>query len=239
MKSDLRDDLRAPNIRSPFVICLARGGSKRISRKNLMEIGGRSLLQIAIETVHSCGWQIHISSDNLEILRESIRYQAATIYRSPQLADDESSSVDGILHAIDLLGIPNSQEVILVQCTSPFTNPHSLVTALAHVPCFSVVQDSHLLWSVTADGYPLFSQFWGVRSQELPKLFIPSGNFYITQAGWIRKYRSLFEPQSRPFEIPPEMALDIDDFEDLEYARWQAQRSIVPQSKPAKLHAIS
>jgi CMP-N-acetylneuraminic acid synthetase len=104
----------------------ARAGSKGIARKNLRMVGGRSLLQRAVEAAIGCGVvdRVLVSTDDPEIQKEGLRFGAEVPFLRPAaLATDSASTVEVVVHAISeyerLTNAPVGT-VVLLEPTSPF-----------------------------------------------------------------------------------------------------------------------
>lgn len=103
----------------------ARGGSKGIPRKNLAPLAGKPLLQYTIEAAHKSKYitDIFLSSEDEEIIELARSLGLDVPYRRPaELATDESSLIDTILHACDWLRAarhPTPDALLLLQPTSP------------------------------------------------------------------------------------------------------------------------
>lgn len=80
----------------------ARGGSKSIPRKNLMQVAGRPLLSYSIETAAACPsiTRIIVSTDDAEIAQVARAWGAEIIMRPPEFATDESPDIDAFAHAL-------------------------------------------------------------------------------------------------------------------------------------------
>ena len=85
-------------------IILARGGSKGIHKKNIIDFCGKPLIAWTIEHCRDGGIDlVYVSSDSDEILAIGEHYGAKSIKRPDKLADDKSSSESGWLHALDII----------------------------------------------------------------------------------------------------------------------------------------
>jgi len=100
----------------------ARGGSKRIPRKNVQPVGGVPLVVRAIDRCRKAGVfdSIAVSTDDAEIADLSARAGAVVVDRPAHLSGDDSTSEEAVLHALEVLGI-RCGIVAMVQCTTPFT----------------------------------------------------------------------------------------------------------------------
>ena len=105
----------------------ARGGSKGIPNKNIIDFLGKPLIHYTIEAAlnSSCIDSILVSSDNQEIIKKSLKYKNVFIDHRPEsLATDESHIIDTILRIIK--SYPKYDEIILLQPTSPLRNSEDI-----------------------------------------------------------------------------------------------------------------
>ena len=105
----------------------ARAGSKGLPGKNLLKLGGKTLIERAVRCAELTGIfsQIIVSSDSEYFLTEARRVGARPIERPAKLADDDSNIVDTIIHVLDVLanedGWPSS--VVLLEPSCPLRKP--------------------------------------------------------------------------------------------------------------------
>ena len=97
----------------------ARGGSKGIPRKNLERVGGQTLIGRAVRTcLVSVASEVYVSTEDAEIAAETRAAGGAVIDRPAELATDETSTVDVLLHALQAM--PQVPDVLVwLQCTAP------------------------------------------------------------------------------------------------------------------------
>lgn len=116
-------------------LIIARGGSKRIPKKNIKKLAGKPLIAWTIETAISSGafTRVIVSTDDTEIMAASIEYGAEVPKLRPShLSTDESLSIDAVLHAIDCLKQENCcpSSLMLLQPTSPLRSVGSIWSAI-------------------------------------------------------------------------------------------------------------
>lgn len=222
------------------VVILARSGSKRLPGKNYsIELyPGKTLLALAIEKGVQFG-EVIVSSDVKKVTQLAEKEGAHTII-SPHHADT-STSVDAVLYACEHFALTG--DLLLLQVTSPLVDVgeirHGLsVFAEQKRPVFAAKETYEPFWAWTSEA-PLFPDCQGVRSQNLPRCYVPCGAFFFTTVNWLFEYRSFFAPGAVPVAVPRELAIDIDTIEDLELAKWQAQRLRHRKFRQPKLYAIS
>lgn len=210
----------------------ARGGSRRVDRKNLAALGGRTLVRRALETALAAGCftAVGLSSEDPEILAEADGLEVERIERPQELATDTTRSLDVVLHALDSLS-QSYDAVAIVQCTSPFTAPEDLAAAVAmfeHTGAGSVVSVTrveaalHPLKLKRLEGdrlLPWLEDDRMVPSHELPELWVRNGSIYITRTEVLRAGEILDPSDQRGYVMPPERSFDIDTPRDLALAR--------------------
>ena len=111
-------------------IILARGGSKRVPRKNIMEFCGKPLLVWSIEQAKASQYieDVYVSSDDDEILKISTECGAIKIKRPAQYAVDSALSEPALAHALDNMGNPDV--VVFLQATSPVRGAEDIDDAI-------------------------------------------------------------------------------------------------------------
>ena len=118
------------NNRTFLAIIPARGGSKRLPRKNVLDLNGKPLIAWSIEAGVKSSYinKVLVSSDDSEILEISKQYGAEIIIRPDELASDTATTFDAIKHSIE-----NSEPydyVILLQPTSPLRDTKQINEAI-------------------------------------------------------------------------------------------------------------
>ncbi|MEA2518229.1 MAG: hypothetical protein QOF49_309, partial [Chloroflexota bacterium] len=122
-----------------LLLILARGGSRRIPGKNLRTVAGMPLVgnaariaRLAAARIPDGPHAIVVSTDDPEIAAEAAAWHAEPLDRPARLATDEATSADAARHALDVLaaGGRRFRAVVLVQPTSPLTDPRDIVRAV-------------------------------------------------------------------------------------------------------------
>lgn len=232
-------------------ILLARGGSKGIPGKNLRRVGGLSLVARSVLAVRSAQRvaDIYVSTDDPDIAAEGRKFGAQIIDRPAPLAGDTATSETGWLHALDEIrrNRPSVTNLVLLQCTSPFTTGAEIDAALdkmeAHgASCaVSVVADHGFLWRIGADGYGFGvnhnHEGQRLRRQDMPETFRESGAFYCVKvADFARTGLRFCGPVVLcPVKHPP---VEIDSLDDLFICDAIAARSAPPTPTNDQLRAV-
>jgi CMP-N,N'-diacetyllegionaminic acid synthase len=219
----------------------ARAGSRRLRRKNLARLGGKTLVRRAMETALASEAfdAVALSSDDAEILAEANGLDSvALVRRPPELATDSARAYDVVIHALRTLesgGYTPFEAAAVVQCTSPFTAPEDLAGAvrmLDRTGATSVVSVAPLESGI----HPLkFKRMEGDRllpyleddrmlpSHELPPLWVRNGSIYVTRREAIDA-GDLVAEDVLGFKMPPERSYDIDTPTDLALAELLLER---------------
>lgn len=220
---------------SRIVVILARGGSKRVPRKNLQLVGDKPLVLISAEVATDCGYQTFISSDDQEILNLAYPKNVTTYERSSELSTDASTSEDAILEIAEYFSWSDNVEIILLPPTSPLrTSEHlnqfikkweELSLKFDYDQAMSVVATKQDLWSFDGKSATRIRNlvFKGVqsrRSQEREDLFIETSAIYLSKLEALRRGVKFTEGRIALISLPKIASIDIDDFEDLQIARW-------------------
>ena len=213
----------------------ARGGSKGIPRKNLIDLGGYPLIAWSIIRALQSNYldRLIISSEDIEILKIAEKYGCEVPFVRPQkYASDTASSVDVVLHALNKTSfISEDKYFVLLQPTSPFRKTETIDTAIKftvdhlfnYVMSVSELDISPYHIYTKKDNYlvePIYNKKTSsTRRQDLPKALTSNGVLYIMQTSHFFKVNSFRPTEIRCFETSPDESLDIDTFLDLENAR--------------------
>ena len=206
----------------------ARGGSKRLPRKNILEIGGKPMLAYPIEAAFASGLfdMVYVSTEDVEIARVAESYGAAIIERPIEIAEDRSTVVQVCLHALEMLA-----EVDLLCCiyaTAVLLKPESIVEGyqiLSNQPETEFVMgvskfELPPLQSLKEcpDGY--LSYMWPewkcVQSQMYPRLVVSNGTLYWARREALLRQKTFYGDRLRGILLPDEQVCDIDTEVDLE-----------------------
>lgn len=208
----------------------ARGGSKRIPRKNIKNFFGKPMIAWAIEVAIASGLfdQIIVSTDDLEIAEVAKNYGAEVPFLRPAaLSNDYAETTEVIAHAIQWL-IDQGLSISAVCCiyaTAPFAEVNDLIKGLQALEsgrwryAFSATDFAAPIFRAfteTPEGgiEMFFPEHFSTRSQDLPRALHDAGQFYWGQpSAWLEGKR-MFERHSIPIIIPRWRLQDIDNEED-------------------------
>lgn len=212
-----------------LIIVPARGGSKRLPGKNLMHLGGKSLIEhtaafLAGEGMLACAI---LSTDDDAIAAEGARVGLTVPFLRPQtLATDTATTLDVVLHALEMhtkSGTPDPAVVVVLQVTSPLRRPRLLVDALGllqrgrHANSVVAMSRLHVPASyVFTAGEDLIAT--PVSALPTPAL-MPSGSLYVTRTAALRQQKTLYAHPIVALEVSPTEAIDIDTDADLRLAQ--------------------
>jgi CMP-N,N'-diacetyllegionaminic acid synthase len=214
-----------------LAIIPARGGSKRLPRKNVLNLNGKPLVAWSIEAGLKSKYidRVIVSSDDKEILDISQDYGADTIKRPSYLATDTAASFDVIKHTIE--NVEKYDYVILLQATSPLRNEKHIDEAIELLESkhssavVSVCEMDHSpLWSNTLDdslsmeGF-LRDEVLNKRSQDLEKYYRLNGAIYICRIDKLLKEEGFFLKNNIfSFKMDRQNSIDIDEEIDFKMA---------------------
>lgn len=214
----------------------ARGGSKRIPRKNVKDFCGKPMIAWSIEAAKASGCfdKIIVSTDDREIAAIAIQFGAEIPFIRPAaLSDDYTGTIPVIRNAVEWLN-QNDATVDYACCiyaTAPFILPEDLKQGL------QLIKDagSSYAFSVTSYAFPIqrsvritkngrvamFNpEHFQTRSQDLEEAWHDAGQFYWgTAEAWCEE-RAIFGEDSLPVRLPRHRVQDIDTAEDWVRAEW-------------------
>ena len=212
----------------------ARGGSKRIPRKNIKRFGGKPMIAWSIQAAQRTGLfdRIIVSTDDKEIASIARKYGAEVPFVRPaKLSDDHTGTAPVIAHAIEwyLKHDFHPIEICCIYAADPFLRSEDIKLGQKTLER----SKADFAFSVTSYAFPIQravklrddggiemfdpSQFQ-VRSQDLPEAFHDAGQFYWgTRDAWLSD-TPIFSPKSAPVFLPRYRVQDIDTPEDWEQA---------------------
>lgn len=218
----------------------ARGGSKGIPRKNLVDLGGRPLIAWSIETALELVRRGHVaraivSTDDEEIAGAARVHGAEVPFMRPsELATDTAKSIGFVLHALDALEAQGERydAVLLLQPTAPVRDAEAIgaaITRFAHELAVSLIScyreeyvNELVMYDDHGDGslrprHPDHNT--GVRRQEHGPTWVRNGAVYLTRVDFIREQGRLV--CDRPLLLPMAKtdSVDLDTPEDLAILR--------------------
>ena len=219
-----------------IAIIPARGGSKRIPHKNIVDFFGTPLISRTIQAANESGCfdRVLVSTDDPEIAEVSRSYGAEVPFLRMDKADDHSPVSEATLSALSQAEShwnESYETVVQLMANCPLREAGDILKALAafddKAALFQISSFKfgwmNPWWSVKLDegGIPkrLFPEALSRRSQDLETLYCPTGAIWIANSNAL-KHAGSFYGEGHVFEnMPWTSAVDIDDYEDLEMAR--------------------
>jgi pseudaminic acid cytidylyltransferase len=208
----------------------ARGGSKRIPRKNIKVFCGKPMIAWSIEAARQSGCfdRIIVSTDDSEIAETARHYGAEVPFMRPaRLSDDHTGTLAVIRHALEWLGEYGQapEKVCCLYATAPFVCRSDIQRGLG------ILDETGCDYAFSVTSYPfpiqrairinqegrvemMHPEQFNTRSQDLEETFHDAGQFYWGKAqAWLAG-KVIFGPDSSPVLLPSHRVQDIDTMED-------------------------
>lgn len=217
-------------------ICIipARGGSKRIPKKNIREFHGKPIIAYSIKAAidSGCFDKVIVSTDSKEIAATAKEWGAEVPFMRPDnIADDFATTMDVIEHAINWYENREWQidKVCCIYATAPFIEVEDIKRGLVFLKDPKI----QYAFSATSFAFPVQRAFFLdknecvnmfqpehllTRSQDLAPSYHDAGQFYWGKASAFKARLAFFASHSRPILLPRERVQDIDTPEDWEKA---------------------
>ncbi|VVO89805.1 CMP-N,N'-diacetyllegionaminic acid synthase [Pseudomonas fluorescens] len=219
-----------------LAIIPARGGSKRIPRKNVKLFCEKPMIAWSIEAAlqSGCFDQVIVSTDDEEIAEVARHYGATVPFMRPaELSDDHTGTIPVIRHGIEWFHAQGQpvEHTCCLYATAPFVSPEDIrrgFDTLAEVGCdyaFSVTSYAFPIQRairLNAEGRVemLNTEHFNTRSQDLEEAYHDAGQFYWGRSDAWLQGRMIFNPGSIPVVLPRHRVQDIDTPEDWVRAEW-------------------
>ncbi|PKL50948.1 MAG: acylneuraminate cytidylyltransferase [Candidatus Riflebacteria bacterium HGW-Riflebacteria-2] len=225
-----------------WAIIPARGGSKRLRRKNLLPFDGRPLVGRAVATAlaSGCFARVLVSTDDEEIAGAAIQAGGEVPFMRPAvLSGDTASSVDVLLHAVTALGGKDSAPatIALIQATSPLLTCEHVRAALKLFSDSGFVSLSSMKevnqypeWMFRVEeksGRAMPESPGGIvaAASSLPRRYIENGAIYLVQTAWLLAEKSLYNfSRHGCYVMSGADSIDIDTEEDFAQAQFELAR---------------
>lgn len=223
-----------------IAIIPARGGSKRIPRKNIKPFFGKPMIAYSIEAAQESGVfdRIIVSTDDAEIADVARQFGAETPFVRPaELSDDHATTVEVIRHAVQFCldgGLP-VEYACCIYATAPMLQPEFIQQGLASlqaepgadyafpVTAFPFVIQRALRLDDEGRVAAFYPEYRNTRSQDLEEAFHDAGQFYWGRTeAWLAR-RTVFAERSLSLILPRYLVQDIDTEEDWQMAELQYQ----------------
>ena len=213
-----------------LAIIPARGGSKRIPRKNIKLFCGKPMIAWSIEAALASGCfdRVIVSTDDAEIAEVSLAHGAEVPFmRPPELSDDHTGTIPVVAHAVGWIGqhVGPVEFACCLYATAPFVLAQDLRKGL------EVLQHSGAQYAFTVTNFAapiqrairiradervemLNPEYFNTRSQDLEEVFHDAGQFYWGLSNAWLNHLKIFGHDSVPVKLPRERVQDIDNVED-------------------------
>jgi CMP-N,N'-diacetyllegionaminic acid synthase len=215
------------------VIIPARGGSKGIPHKNIVDLCGKPLIAWSILQARAARSvdSVWVTSDSAEILDVAVSHGANPIRRPAEISGDVASSESAWLHALDTIesGGTRVDLAIGMQATSPVREPSDLDKALVQfererldslLTCCEV--EDFFMWRYGPDGQPI-----GVnhdyknraRRQNIEKRYLENGSFYVFKPDMLRAQGNRLAGKIGIYVMEKHKMFQIDNPQDIALCR--------------------
>ncbi len=218
----------------------ARSSSKRIKNKNLVDIGGESLLTIAIKKLLLVegSFDIALAVDDINyyehvcqsIVDEDIKQRVLLFRRTKFSSSDTSTLEDVISETIKSYDIASNYNRLLVhQCTSPFLRRKTIqdlytdFKANDYDSIFTTIKSHNFTWSIDNTTKKIYANFdlskIRARTQDTHPLRIETGGIWGMRLDMFSQFNRRVFGCIKAFDISRRESMDIDELEDLEEAK--------------------
>lgn len=218
------------------VLCIipARGGSKRIPRKNILPFKGKPLISYSISAAikSQIADKVMVSTDDKDIAEIAIQYGAdVPFYRNQETADDNSGIADVLIEVINQYKSQGKyfDYVICILATSPLIRPERLKEA------FNLLTgnpEADSVCPIQVFSYPpqrclvfrngkiemLHPENYSIRSQDLEPLYHDCGQFFLFRTEALMEQKKLYTKNALPIILDEMESQDIDNYSDLKIA---------------------
>ena len=222
----------------------ARGGSKRIPRKNIKEFCGQAMIGYSIEAAitSQCFDKVIVSTDDQEIAEIAKSFGAEVPFIRPdELANDHAATIPVVKHAIEWFDEQGQlpTDVCCLYATAPFIQSQTISKAFQQLQeseadyCFSVTSFAFPIQRsirITQDGKVdmFYPENFNVRSQDLEEAYHDAGQFYWGKAQAFKDELPIFSETASPYILPRYLVQDIDTMED--WIRAEAMHRVLQET---------
>lgn len=217
--------------RKVLAVIPARGGSKGLPRKNIIELGGKPLIAWTVEAAKSSSYidRVVLSSEDREIIETASALGCEIPFvRDAALATDEATGTAVLLDAIERL--PGFDYVVLLQPTSPLRTAADIDDCIRRCAttgapvCVTITplsKPAEWLLSLNDDGTisSLIDRELPDRRQDATPVFAPNGAVFVARTAALQASGTLYGRDTVGHVMPAERSVDIDTPFDLEIAR--------------------
>ncbi len=217
-----------------IAIIPARGGSKRIPKKNIVEFSGKPMIAWTIEAAlnSNCFTDVFVNTDCPEIAEVATKFGAKTVFLRDKFQDDHAtvSQATGY-YASKLINLDYEFDVICqLMPNCPLRKANTIKSFCQHFieeelnELISIVKPKfgNPLWSIEKDnnsqGSFVFNDKSSFRSQDLPELYYPTGSIWLATKEKLLESNNFYSTHFNVKELSWLEAIDIDELDELEIA---------------------
>ncbi len=218
----------------------ARGGSKGIPNKNIIDVCGKPLISYSILAAQESKYidEVYVSTDSTAIQNVALSYGAQVPFLRPEhLASDSAKTIDCMIHMLEELKHLGQRydAVVLLQPTQPIRKPGAIDGAIEKLYSSSydslvsvtpVSEHPILMRTINDDGLlkPLLQTTSTVRRQDFPDFYRVNGNIYINLLNDSFNENTSLNDNQLAYVMDYDSSMDIDTLEDLEQVRTYIRR---------------
>lgn len=229
-----------------FVIT-ARGGSKGVPRKNIIQLGEYPLIAYKIISAKKCRYEkrVIVSTEDMEIADVARKYGAEVPFMRPlELATDTADSMDVVMHAINWVEENDRDEydyICLLEPSSPFSTYEDLDNAIELIESSKVdtilgmkeVEVSRdFVHELDSKGqlsyfYEAIKKLSGIRRQDQRPQYTMNGCLYLARKEYFIENKMFHSMNSLPYIMPWESSIEIDTLQDLYLAEYVLKNKLI------------
>lgn len=217
-------------MKAQLALIPARGGSKRLPRKNILQFAGKPMIAWTIEAARESGIfdRVIVTTDDTEIADVALQYSAEVLMRPHSVSDDKASLID-VLHfaAEHIQAWPESVCLLLGNC--PLRRAEDIVDSgklFRKLDCPALLSVSKYGWTppfraleIQENGLSFMWAEWSrLKGQDYPEVVCPSGAVYWARTDRLKGSDTLYLPGIQGYPIAWERGIDIDTQEDFRLA---------------------
>lgn len=210
----------------------ARGGSKGVHRKNVRLVAGQPLISYAIQAAAESALltAFVVTTDSEDIAHVAREYNAFTLLRPPELAQDATPMLPVVIHALEQVEKVSGQHfdaVLLLQPTSPIRTGQNIDEVIAMLRADAAVEgvvsvcpmdDTHpaRMYNLEDEWMkPLWAEWETMQRQKLPVVYYRNGAIYAVRRPVLYEQKTLMPACKKAYVMPREWLANIDDERDL------------------------
>ncbi|MBX7045912.1 MAG: acylneuraminate cytidylyltransferase family protein [Ignavibacteria bacterium] len=222
----------------------ARGGSKGIPKKNIINLCGKPLIHWTVEAALKSKFvdKIFLSTDSDDIIKAVKKFPVDVPFKRPKnLSGDKATSTDVILHFIDWMKESGNDydTLLLLQPTSPFRKAEHIDNsikkflsdskALSLISVTENIKSPYLSRKINSKSYleNIFNVESERRRQDIPVTYYINGAIYLMRINDFEKYKTFQTIKTLAYEMPYYNSIDIDEPMDLKIAELYYKQKLI------------